>query len=171
MGAKAWEAKAWEPRRGSRRESQGPTGSVWALRVTFGEGRKTFGTGFPLSGFLVLRVLFRRCFVWGVRRLLVAVALWLGLGLLALLGLLAFDVYLLDVFFVMSEIDIFVSSAGNFNFSTVDHVKKLTNNTFVGNTGHFDNDIDFAGSEGLEGMKVDIFKPKKILSSSPLATV
>ena len=28
------------------------------------------------------------------------------------------------------------------------------NNAFAGNTGHFDDEIDFAGSEGLAGMKV-----------------
>ena len=35
-----------------------------------------------------------------------------------------------DVFFVMPEIDIFVSSKGNFNISTLDHMKKLKNNAF-----------------------------------------
>ena len=39
-----------------------------------------------------------------------------------------------DAFFLVSEFDNFVSAAGNF---TLDHVKKLTNNAFVGNTGHF----------------------------------
>ena len=34
-------------------------------------------------------------------------------------------------------------------------MKKLTNNAFVGNTRHFVNEIDSAGSEGLNGMKVD----------------
>ena len=44
---------------------------------------------------------------------------------------------------VMSEIDIFVSSTG---VITLDHMKKLNEITVVGNTGHFDNEIDFAGS-------------------------
>ena len=35
----------------------------------------------------------------------------------------------------VSEVDIFVSSAGHFNISTLDHMKKL-NNTFAGNTRH-----------------------------------
>ena len=34
-----------------------------------------------------------------------------------------------------------------------------------------DNKIDFAGLEGLEGLKVDSIKPQKIVSSSPLVTV
>ena len=37
----------------------------------------------------------------------------------------------LKVFFVMSEIDLFVSSTGNFNISTLDHMKKLIHNAFV----------------------------------------
>ena len=41
----------------------------------------------------------------------------------------------------MSEIDIFVSPTG---VITVDHMKKLKHIAFVGNTGHFDNEIDFA---------------------------
>ena len=49
----------------------------------------------------------------------------------------------------MSEIDIFVSSAGNFNIRILDHMKKVVNNAFVGNTGHFDEVVDWAGSEGL----------------------
>ena len=39
------------------------------------------------------------------------------------------------------------------------HVKKLTNNAFIGNTGHFDNETDSAGSEGLEDIDVDHIKP------------
>ena len=75
----------------------------------------------------------------------------------------------------MSEFIIFVSSTGNVNISisllvsrsrqscprstsfvsstsiiTFDHMKKLKNNTFVGNTGHSVNEIDLAGPEGLD---------------------
>ena len=42
----------------------------------------------------------------------------------------------------------------------------LKNSAFVGNTGHFDNEIDLAGSEGLEGMELDNIKPQQIVSSS-----
>ena len=38
-------------------------------------------------------------------------------------------------------------------------MKKLTNNAFIGNTGHFDNETDSAGSEGLEDIGVDHIKP------------
>ena len=52
---------------------------------------------------------------------------------------------------VVSELDIFVSSAG----IALDRMNKLKNNAFVGYTGHFDNAINLAGSEGLEGMKIE----------------
>ena len=42
----------------------------------------------------------------------------------------------------------------------------ITHDEFVGKTGHFDNEIDLAGSESFEGMKVVIIKPKKTFSSS-----
>ena len=61
---------------------------------------------------------------------------------------------------VMSEIDIFIFST---SFITLDHKKKLKNSTFVGNTGHFDNEVDFAGSEGFEGTEVYHIKPQKFV--------
>merc|ERR1712083_52805 len=61
---------------------------------------------------------------------------------------------------VVSEIDIFVSATGNFNIITLDHMKKMKNNAIVGNIGHFDNEIDMAGLEGLQGMKVENIKPQ-----------
>ena len=53
---------------------------------------------------------------------------------------------------VVSEIDIFVSPAGNFNIISLEHTKKWKNNTVASNIRHFDNE------EGLEGMKVDNIK-------------
>ena len=37
------------------------------------------------------------------------------------------------------------------SFITLDHKKLLKNSTFVGNTRHFDNEVDFAGSERRAG--------------------
>merc|ERR1712162_66136 len=54
----------------------------------------------------------------------------------------------------VAEADIFVSSTGNFNIITFDHMKKMKNNAIVGNIGHFDNEIDMAGLENSPGMKV-----------------
>jgi len=61
---------------------------------------------------------------------------------------------------VVGEIDIFVSSTGNFNIITVDHMKKMKNNAIVGNIGHFDNEIDMAGLEGFPGIKCENIKPQ-----------
>ena len=44
-------------------------------------------------------------------------------------------------------------------------------NVLPRNIGHFYNEIDLVGSEGLEGMKVHIFKPQKTFSTSLLVTV
>merc|ERR1719433_393827 len=61
---------------------------------------------------------------------------------------------------VVGEIDIFTSATGNFDIITVDHMKKMKNNAIVGNIGHFDNEIDMAGLEKLEGIKVENIKPQ-----------
>ena len=71
----------------------------------------------------------------------------------------------------MSEIGIFVSSTGNFNIIALDHMNKLKNIAFVGNSEHFDNEINLAGSEGLKGTKVDDIELQKFFSSSPFVTV
>jgi adenosylhomocysteinase len=61
---------------------------------------------------------------------------------------------------VVSEIDIFVTTTGNFDIITVEHMKKMKNNAIVGNIGHFDNEIDMAGLEGTAGIKVENIKPQ-----------
>merc|ERR1712160_97276 len=55
---------------------------------------------------------------------------------------------------VVHEIDIFVSTTGNFNIITLEHMKKMKNNAIVCNIGHFDNEIDMAGLEGCPGIKM-----------------
>jgi adenosylhomocysteinase len=60
----------------------------------------------------------------------------------------------------VGEMDIFVTTTGNFNIITVEHMKKMKNNAIVGNIGHFDNEIDMAGLEGTEGIKVENIKPQ-----------
>merc|ERR1711998_61124 len=61
---------------------------------------------------------------------------------------------------VVGEIDIFVSTTGNFNIITVDHMAKMKNNAIVGNIGHFDNEIDMAGLENFPGIKCENIKPQ-----------
>merc|ERR1712054_466417 len=60
----------------------------------------------------------------------------------------------------VGEIDIFVTTTGNFNIITLDMMKKMKNNAIVGNIGHFDNEIDMAGLEGMTGIKVENIKPQ-----------
>merc|ERR1712178_537481 len=61
---------------------------------------------------------------------------------------------------VVGEIDIFVSCTGNYNIVRLEHMKKMKNDAIVGNIGHFDNEIDMAGLEGLEGIKVENIEPQ-----------
>merc|ERR1712070_88558 len=61
---------------------------------------------------------------------------------------------------VVGEIDIFVTTTGNFNIITVDMMKKMKNNAIVGNIGHFDNEIDMAGLESYPGIKRITWKPQ-----------
>jgi len=61
---------------------------------------------------------------------------------------------------VVGEVDIFISSTGNYKIITLDHMKKMKNNAIVGNIGHFDNEIDMADLEGMPGIKVENIKPQ-----------
>merc|ERR1712019_58399 len=61
---------------------------------------------------------------------------------------------------VVGEMDIFVTTTGNFNIISVQHMKLMKNNAIVGNIGHFDNEIDMAGLESSEGIKVENIKPQ-----------
>merc|ERR1711933_398767 len=65
-----------------------------------------------------------------------------------------------DINSVVGEVDIFTSATGNFNIITLAHMKKMKNNAIVGNIGHFDNEIDMAGLENTEGIKVENIKPQ-----------
>ena len=56
-------------------------------------------------------------------------------------------------------VDIFVYSTGNSNIITLNHMKELKNNAFIGNTATFVNEIDLLGSEGLEVTRVECVIP------------
>ncbi|HAY46556.1 MAG TPA: adenosylhomocysteinase [Gammaproteobacteria bacterium] len=51
---------------------------------------------------------------------------------------------------VVGEADIFVTTTGNFNIITHDHMAKMKDQAIVCNIGHFDNEIDVAGLEKCE---------------------
>jgi len=59
---------------------------------------------------------------------------------------------------VVGEIDIFVSTTGNKDIITLEHMKKMKNNAIVGNIGHFDNEIEMERLEKSEGIKVENIK-------------
>merc|ERR1712045_270815 len=61
---------------------------------------------------------------------------------------------------VLSEADIFVTTTGNFNIITLEHMKKMKNNAIVGNIGHFDNEIDMGGLESMPGVKIEKIEPQ-----------
>jgi len=61
---------------------------------------------------------------------------------------------------VVSDVDIFVSTTGNFGIIKLADMQKMKNNAIVGNIGHFDNEIDMDGLEKFPGMKVENIKPQ-----------
>jgi len=61
---------------------------------------------------------------------------------------------------VVGEMDIFVTTTGNFNIIRLEHMKQMKNNAIVGNIGHFDNEIQMAELEGFPGIKVENIKPQ-----------
>ncbi|TAL44176.1 MAG: adenosylhomocysteinase [Salinibacterium sp.] len=61
---------------------------------------------------------------------------------------------------VVGEVDIFVTCTGNANVITVDHLRGMKHLAIVANVGHFDNEIDVAGLERLEGAQKVEIKPQ-----------
>merc|ERR1712196_223654 len=61
---------------------------------------------------------------------------------------------------VVGEVDIFVTTTGNFKIITLESMKKMKNNAIVGNIGHFDNEIEMDLLEKFDGIKVDNIKPQ-----------
>jgi adenosylhomocysteinase len=60
----------------------------------------------------------------------------------------------------LSYADIFVTTTGNFNIITADHMAKMKDKAIVGNIGHFDNEIDMAGLKKLKGITKTNIKPQ-----------
>ncbi len=61
---------------------------------------------------------------------------------------------------VLDSADIFITATGNFNIITAAHMQRMKDKAIVGNIGHFDNEIDMAGLEGLDGVKRTVVKPQ-----------
>ena len=69
-----------------------------------------------------------------------------------------FEVVTLDD--VIDDADIFVTTTGNYDIITADHMAKMKHNAIVGNIGHFDNEIDMAGLENDAGIERSSIKPQ-----------
>ncbi|RRO13555.1 adenosylhomocysteinase, partial [Saccharopolyspora rhizosphaerae] len=61
---------------------------------------------------------------------------------------------------VVEYADIFITTTGNFDIITADHMAKMKHQAIVGNIGHFDNEIDMAGLEKTPGIKKQEIKPQ-----------
>ncbi|MEA2569678.1 MAG: adenosylhomocysteinase [Acidobacteriota bacterium] len=61
---------------------------------------------------------------------------------------------------VLERADIFVTSTGNKDIITADHMAKMKHNAIVSNIGHFDNEIDMAGLKKMSGVKRVNIKPQ-----------
>jgi len=59
---------------------------------------------------------------------------------------------------VIGEADMFVTTTGNFNIITADHMAKMKDKAIVGNIGHFDNEIDMAGLKKTPGIRCENIK-------------
>merc|ERR1712153_180320 len=61
---------------------------------------------------------------------------------------------------LISAADVFITSTGNKDIITLEHMKKMKNNAIVGNIGHFDNEIQMEELEKFAGIKVENIKPQ-----------
>ncbi|GAA3444340.1 adenosylhomocysteinase [Planomonospora venezuelensis] len=61
---------------------------------------------------------------------------------------------------VVEIADIFVTTTGNFDIITADHMSRMKHNAIVSNIGHFDNEIDMAGLAKIPGIVKEEVKPQ-----------
>jgi adenosylhomocysteinase len=61
---------------------------------------------------------------------------------------------------VIGQVDIFVTTTGNKDIITADHMAQMKHQAIVGNIGHFDNEIDMAGLARTPGIKRINVKPQ-----------
>jgi adenosylhomocysteinase len=61
---------------------------------------------------------------------------------------------------VVSSADIFVTTTGNKDVITTEHMSKMKDKAIVGNIGHFDNEIDMAGLKKAPGIQRINIKPQ-----------
>ncbi len=56
--------------------------------------------------------------------------------------------------------DLFITTTGNYDIITADHMARMKDKAIVGNIGHFDNEIDMAGLKKIPGIKHINIKPQ-----------
>ena len=61
---------------------------------------------------------------------------------------------------VIDQVDIFITSTGNKDVFTVDHLLQMKHQAIVANVGHFDNEIDMAALESMPGAESIEIKPQ-----------
>ena len=61
---------------------------------------------------------------------------------------------------VVETADIFITTTGNYDIITADHMSRMKDKAIVGNIGHFDNEIDMAGLKKIPGIKSENIKPQ-----------
>ena len=61
---------------------------------------------------------------------------------------------------VVETADIFITTTGNKDIITAEHMSRMKDKAIVGNIGHFDNEIDMAGLKKIKGMKRVEIKPQ-----------
>jgi adenosylhomocysteinase len=61
---------------------------------------------------------------------------------------------------VVETADIFITTTGNKDIITADHMARMKHQAIVGNIGHFDNEIDIAGLADIDGIEKINIKPQ-----------
>ena len=61
---------------------------------------------------------------------------------------------------VVETADIFVTTTGNRDIISADHMGRMKDKAIVGNIGHFDNEIDMAGLKTVDGIQCVNIKPQ-----------
>jgi len=61
---------------------------------------------------------------------------------------------------VVETADIFVTTTGNKDVITAEHMSRMKDKAIVGNIGHFDNEIDMAGLKKIDGIEHVEIKPQ-----------
>ncbi len=61
---------------------------------------------------------------------------------------------------VLETADIFITTTGNYNIISAEHMAKMKHQAIVGNIGHFDNEIDMAGLAKMSDVQRVTIKPQ-----------